>query len=101
MGLYIETPLPTMKAMHLEIHHKGVRINRPKTLKEIPKGHILVCVVDNLSYEAAALVYDERLLKSYGDPSDYRRKTWLVIPTKEAMKLNPRLEAYLVKGTFR
>ena len=38
----------------------------------------LVCVVENGPFDAAAYVYNEKEMKEFQNPSDYRRKTWLI-----------------------
>jgi len=40
----------------------------------------LVCVVENGTFDAAAYCYDEAEFADFTDPSDRRRKTWLVVP---------------------
>lgn len=40
----------------------------------------LVCVVENFWFDAAAFAYSEEEMFEFSNPSDNRKKTWLVVP---------------------
>lgn len=54
-------------------------------------------LVDNGPFEAAGIAFSQRELDAFNRPSDPRPKTWLKVPTKEVLKLQPHvpLEANL------
>lgn len=56
--------------------------------KKIPLNEGIICVVDNGPFEAAAFVYSDAELKSFEDPTDYRRKIWLSMPLDKAKKFS-------------
>jgi len=80
MGYYInhlsngELLKATGKAMRL-IEDGGREILKPKTFVEN-----LVCVVENMCFDAAGYIYSEAELKAFSDPDDYRRKWWIIYP---------------------
>jgi hypothetical protein len=52
---------------------------------QVVKGPIefqdnLVCVVENPFFDAAGYAYDVNEMRTFNDPEDHRRKTWLIVP---------------------
>lgn len=63
----------------------GDYLNPPTKL---PEGNLaLICVIENASFDAAALVYDERELQSIANIMDTRPKTYLTMDKELAHKL--------------
>lgn len=92
MGYYIKTGSSLNKAEWLIINEGAMELNFvPESLKELPAGpelNGLVCVVNNGQFEAAAFVYDDYELRRFANPSDYRLKRWLVMPSERAKELS-------------
>lgn len=45
----------------------------------------LVCVVKNGMFDAAGYCFNEQEMKAFQDPSDYRPKTWLIVPNAKEL----------------
>ena len=45
----------------------------------------LVCVVDNVLFQAAAYCDSEAEFRDFNDPNDKRPKTWLIVPNAETL----------------
>lgn len=60
MGFYLEVPNNHLKAEQMKELHGAVVTLRPKSLRDIPKGKILLCVVQNGSWDAIGIVYSEQ-----------------------------------------
>ena len=73
MGRYINNIGNTYNEKINSLIADGARIVDGENFQEN-----LVCVVNNGHFAAAAYAYDEREYKHFTDPSDPRRKTWLV-----------------------
>lgn len=95
MGFYIETPGNQAKAGQLVEDFGAVQISAPAQLNDVPSGKTLVCVVENPFFDAAAIIYDEQELTAFADPSDGRRRTWLLLDTKVAASMNDQFAAIL------
>lgn len=79
MGKYInkvgDKILPSKGKVNFLIENaKAVKIPAPTVF-----GEGLVCVVDNVIFEAAGYAFDEREMQVFLYP-DGRRKQWLLIP---------------------
>jgi hypothetical protein len=62
----------------------------PASLPE-DSDKVLVCVVRNPAFEAAAIVADEWDLRNFSEPSDTRPKAWLLVP-RDALVATDRLK---------
>jgi hypothetical protein len=93
MGCYINLPMKTSGAEQL-VARGATIIKRPATFSGIPEGKVLVCVVQNPTFDAAGVAYDEaefrRMLSSMG-PRDH---TWLLLDRSLALSLNPHIPNY-------
>lgn len=93
MGYYIETPGQSiLKARYLQQHHNA-ELASPSWPP--PEGKVLVCVVQNGLFDAAAIAYDKEEMHAFDRPSDMRPKTWLLLPRETVIKLNPSVEKLL------
>jgi len=98
VGYYLEVPEFKKKADQLVRLHKATKISGPPySISELPEKSVLVCVVENPSFDAAAVCYSDSELRDFNDPTDSRRKTWLLMDLDEVLKMNPRLSNVLVK----
>ena len=86
MGKYINT-LPTGEA--LPANGKADLLLTIEGAKRIPQPFIwvedIVCVVSNGSFEAAAYCYSPEELKAFSIGSDYRPKTWMIVPNAKEL----------------
>ena len=95
MGCYLETPLSHGKAQQLvELYGAELRLLRPKHLKDVPEGKVLVCVLQNPTFDAAGVCYNNQEMLDFDQPSDYRPKTWLYLDMDKACELNPHTKNY-------
>ena len=96
MGIYIETPMPRKKAEQIINIYQGTTVlaHQPEKF-EIPKDKMLVCVVCNGIFDAAALVHNEREFRGFSLSYDERPKTWLLMDRKTALKAANKTEEEL------
>lgn len=81
MGFYIEVPdTRKHKAKLIEETLHARRITQAEA-EEIVKDaqKAVICVVENDLFDAAAFCYSSDEFARFAEPSDPRRKTWLVI----------------------
>lgn len=80
MGVYVETPFNTGKARWLCMEHGAVITLKPDSLQMVPADNkVLLCVVRNGPFDAAAVVYNDQELRAFSDPRDGRSRTWLLM----------------------
>lgn len=92
MGYYIEVPNNRNKAEQMRTLHNAQVILQPKMLTEIPKDKALICVVENGTFDAAAIVFNQHELDDFIYDGTTRRKTWMLIDKQRAFRLCPRVE---------
>lgn len=56
---------------------------------------LLVCLVDNGPFKAAAVAYDESELEAFNQPDDYRPKVWYVVKKADIKAVCPDAVDYL------
>lgn len=85
MGLYIGIDMHHGKAGFL-IKQCGAELldAAPASFEAIPKGKVLVCVVDNGPFEAAAIVVDAEFFAQVMDPTDTRPRNYLMMDRNAA-----------------
>ena len=89
MGYYIEAPSNKGKAEWLCSTHEGTLLQHaPSSLRELPEGKGLVCVVDNGPFEAAGFIFSDSELRVFSSPSNYRPKKWVVMDKAKAAELS-------------
>ncbi len=91
MGYYIETAFPTAKAMQIIADHSGRVIEKPSSFHAIPDDQLLICVVENGFFDAAAVCYNESEFEEFGYHNDPRTKTWVLLKRETVLKLVPAL----------
>jgi hypothetical protein len=84
MGCYIN-PKNMSKEDWLVEH--AVSVQGPNDV-ELPPNHALICWVHNGLFSAAAVVYDEREIDAFTQPSDHRPKQWFVADREDLYKVS-------------
>ena len=79
MGRYIQTDSDFGKADAIINQYGAKEIPQPKDFSEVPADKALVCVVENPHFDAAAYAYSAAEFKVFTDPTDWRRKRWLLL----------------------
>lgn len=87
MGYYIETDSAKGKAAYLIKHHAAELIGRPAKFEDVPADKALVCVVQGMHHDAAALCHDKRTYQDCSQVLDNRSRVWLLMNREEAHKL--------------
>ena len=96
MGYYIEVPENLNKASQLIRLHDAQDIGLPPDhFTDIPKGKVLVCVVQNGLFDAAGIIWCERELQDFKETRTNRPRTWLVMDLDKVCQLKPHLAPYL------
>lgn len=89
------------KAAYLKKFHGATQIIgpiAPSTLAESPaqRGQVLVCVVDNLHWDAAGICHNDHEFRRFLDSrNDQRPRVWLLMDRAEVVKLNPNVAPLL------
>jgi hypothetical protein len=79
MGYYIECDGPRNKAKWLIDHHEAIVIDEDTARDWVNDRDVgIVCVVDNVLFEAAGFAFDGRELEVFAQPDD-RGKAWLAL----------------------
>jgi len=96
MGLYIN-PEDTSKEEWLETY--GFRFATFTEAKEqlIP-NHMIVCLVDNGAFTAAAILYNAGEGTEFSCPNDSRAKVFYIVGVQDLLSVEPKLSRYLTGG---
>jgi hypothetical protein len=86
MGYYIEVPHNHDKAEQIVELHGGEIIRCPESFADVPTGKALICVVDNLRFEAAGFCFDSQEFSEFSR-YDGRPKKWVLIDYDKAKEL--------------
>src|SRR5436305_13557346 len=88
MGL--QHPCPTNgKVDHLIATYGAERVlGPPDAFHDIPEGKALICVVDTVTYETASFCFSAVEMALLNDPTDFRRRTWLLMDRGKAEELS-------------
>jgi len=94
MGYYIETEFPRDKAGQLlALYHPDdcQQVDRP--VWPPPKDKLLICVVQNGMFDAAAICFDREEFDHFQPtPRDQRPRTWLLMDKELVLTLNPTVK---------
>lgn len=82
-------PLGTHGKARQLVEHGAVQVEQPASLAFVTPGQALVCVVDNVAFEAAAWVDTDMDFVTATRP-DWRSKVWLEIDRDLAVELSGR-----------
>lgn len=80
MGYYIPNNIP--------LEERGATPTSFLNFDDIPEDKALICEVDNYHFKANALIYSNRELEEFSNPSDRRQKRWYLMDKKEAHQLS-------------
>lgn len=83
MGYYINQingeSLPAKGKAQFLIERGATRVQNPVFQEN------LVCVVENMLFDAAGYAFSEEEMRVFKDPNDYRQKTWLIVPKADEL----------------
>lgn len=90
MGYYIETNGVKNKADYIVKNYSGTKIIRPSNFGDaIAPDEVLIVVVDNEPFEAAAVIYDAGEFEAFvNDQDDFRPKQFVIMDKKKAFELS-------------
>lgn len=80
MGIYINPKGQTKESFLLE---HGREVPQPNFLQPInpaKSDEVLVCLVKNSFFTAAAVAFDQAELEEFVQPEDKRKKIWYILP---------------------
>src|SRR5437870_13663840 len=88
MGFHL--PGPTRgKVDYLIATYGAERVpHPPDAFHDIPESKALICVVDTVTYETAAFCFSAAEMALVNDPTDFRRRTWLLMDREKAEELS-------------
>lgn len=90
MGVYLETARSVNKALQLISEHGAEPIDQPPTyFADIPPGKVLICVVQNPGFDAAAVCYDEGEFREFTNPRERRMRSYLLMTREQVIQMNP------------
>lgn len=100
MGFYIfdshEVGARDKLAMLRELPGAKLLSTGPLTTRPyIKRGEYVVCWVDNGTFEAVGIVYDDKELHRFKEGMNGRSHEWFAVPIKVLVKLRPHLAEYL------
>ena len=95
MGYYIQVPGNKNKALQLAGLYDGEILPTIPAWKEIPNGKVLVVVIDNGPFEAAAIVYSSKELIECTRLEDRRPKQAVLLDRGMVLKLCPGVASKL------
>lgn len=90
MGYYIQTPENLNKVRQLvRLHGAEIIPFPPEKLSDIIGDKALICVVQNGTFDAAGLCYNQQELEAFrrADEGYQRPRTWLLMDKAEAHEL--------------
>ena len=92
MGYYIQTPDNQNKAEQLARIYGARRISQPITF-EHPPDKVIICVVQNGPFDAAAVCYNAREFEDFAQHP--QPKKWLLIDKVRVVEAVPNVEDML------
>lgn len=83
-------PGPTRgKVEHLMTTYGAMRLQRaPMAFDDLPEDRALICVIDTIMYETAILCFSGVEFLIHDDPTDFRRRVWLLMDKDKAHELS-------------
>ena len=95
MGLYAEVPGNKNEWFRNKAELVGRDNEIEMPYSDIPDNQNLVCVVDNVFFHAAGVVYSERELDAFSQSDDTRPKEWYIIDTDILKPYCPTWNSYM------
>lgn len=90
MGCYINPPDQTKEQWLRQ--NAEVLLVPPSSCGELAADKLPVCLVDNGSFTAAGVAFDDRELEAFQDPSDPRPKVWFSAPRTLIREVSPLID---------
>jgi hypothetical protein len=90
MGYYINPPDLTKEAWLQEYGQVTTTPAWPA-----PVDTVMVCLVDNGPFTAAAIAYCEEEFNEFSAPSDPRPRIWYYVPIDDIVRVEPRVRELL------
>jgi hypothetical protein len=89
MGYYMNAILSQRfdNADRLVLKYNAVKIECPKSFKEVPEDMALVCLVRNKVFGIAAYIFSAKEFAVFAKETDKRPKQWLLMDKKLVIKL--------------
>ena len=94
MGAYIN-PEDMTKEEWLEKYATPLNEGVAWNCNDFALSHLMVCLVNNGPFSAAAIMYSEEELRDFRVPMDLRPKKWFVANIEDLKKVSPELPRYL------
>ncbi len=92
MGVYIN---PTGQTKEEWLIENAQEIPAPQPWTDENKEQLLVVLVDNGPFTAAAVCYSRREQEEFTNGTDYRRKRYFLAPTAKLLDVSPDLKSCL------
>jgi hypothetical protein len=80
MGYYINPPTETKEEF---LKRVGTPVYTEPMWAEIPKDTMLVILIQNPYFSAAAILFEEKEFNAFMDPADTRQREYFYVPKKE------------------
>ena len=90
MGYYIQTGSDKGKADDIVEWYYGEEIDCPDSFEDVPENKALICVVENVLFDAAGYAYDKNEFEAFSRLDDQRPKRWILIDKEIAEELTGR-----------
>ncbi len=86
MGYYIQVPDNKGKARQLMNLYGAKLLDNKPEFNEVPSSLAIICVLDNVMFEAAGYAFSEQELSDFAYP-DGRSREWLLMDKERVHKL--------------
>lgn len=95
MGAYVNPPGEAKEAWLLR-EGKLLPVSKIPDWDLVPSDMLLVCLVTNSEFTAAAICFNEGELIRFSDSRDERSKIWFLVDTEKLLAVSSELETYLI-----
>ena len=85
MGYYVNPPKESKETW---LKENGTVIRQPVSYELIAEHRCAICLMDNGPFSAAAIIYDQRELDDFGDPTDHRPKQWFLVNRQNVVSVS-------------
>lgn len=85
MGFYVN---PSKEAKESFLEREGKEFQVVPNWNDVPKGSMIVILVDNGPFTAAGIAFNERELKDFTDPGDRRKKRYFIVPVAKLLDVS-------------
>lgn len=85
MGAYINPENETKEEF---LAREGTRVTTSAAEMGNLPGEMMVCLVNNGIFTAAAVAYSQREIEEFADPEDRRMKVWFSVPIEKLLEVS-------------